>query len=128
VADFKPALPTAKGEIKTTVGGVKYETLKEGTGPELKSGQTAEIHYEGKLEDGKVFDSSRSHSPPNPLQVLIGAGKVIQGWDQAIPGMRVGEVRRLTIPQQMAYGKLGKKPDIPPFSTLIFEVELVVIK
>ena len=99
---------------------MKYETLKEGTGPELKSGQTAVVKYEGKLENGEVFDHS-SHEFP------IGTGGVIKGWDEAIPGMKVGEVRKLTIPPEMGYGKLTK-PNIPANSTLIFEVELVGIK
>ena len=68
LAAMKPAPPTAKGETKTTAGGVKYETLKEGTGPELKPGQKAEIHYEGKLENGTVFDSSRSAKTPSRLR------------------------------------------------------------
>jgi FKBP-type peptidyl-prolyl cis-trans isomerase len=119
---------TKKGETKTTEGGVKYETLKEGSGPELKPGQTAEIHYEGKLEDGTVFDSSRTKTPPQPLEVAISTRQVIPGWDEAIPGMKVGEVRKLTIPGPMAYGKMGKPPTIPPDATLIFEVELVKIK
>ena len=128
VSSTNIAAPTAKGETKTTPGGVKYETLKEGTGPELKPGQTADIHYEGKLEDGTIFDSSRTRNPPSPYHVAISTGGVIKGWDEAIPGMKVGEMRRLTIPPEMGYGKMGRPPKIPPFSTLIFEVELVGIK
>ena len=127
VISTKPAPPTAKGETKTTDGGVKYETLKEGTGPELKPGQKAEMHYVGKLEDGSVFDSSRTKTPPTPFVVTISSGQVIKGWDEAIPGMKVGEMRKLTIPPAMAYGKLGKGK-IPPNATLIFEVELLGIK
>ena len=65
VVSTKPAPPTAKGETKTTDGGVKYETLKEGSGPELKPGQRAEIHYVGTLDDGDVFDSSRTKTHPS---------------------------------------------------------------
>ena len=65
--NMKIAPSTAKGETKTTAGGVKYETLKEGTGPELKPGQTAEIHYVGKLENGTVFDSSRKQKSAQPV-------------------------------------------------------------
>ncbi len=108
VVSTKPAPPTAKGETKTTDGGVKYETLKEGSGPELKPGQRAEIHYVGTLDDGDVFDSSRSKNPPKPFEVTISTGAVIKGWDEAIPGMKVGELRKLTIPPTMAYGKMGK--------------------
>jgi FKBP-type peptidyl-prolyl cis-trans isomerase len=127
LAAMKPAPSTAKGETKTTAGGVKYETLKEGTGPELKPGQQAAIHYVGKLEDGSEFDSTRSKQPPKPYEVSIGVSPLIKGWEEGIPGMKVGEIRKLTIPPTMAYGKMGKDK-IPAFSTLIFEVELVEIK
>lgn len=127
LAAMKPAPATAKGETKTTAGGVKYETLKEGTGPELKPGQKASIHYVGKLEDGTEFDSTRSKQPPKPFDVSIGVSPLIKGWDEGIPGMKVGEVRKLTIPPEMGYGK-GGKGKIPPSATLIFEVELVGIE
>jgi FKBP-type peptidyl-prolyl cis-trans isomerase len=127
LATMKLAPSTAKGETKTTEGGVKYETLKEGTGPELKPGQQAAIHYVGKLEDGSEFDSTRSKQPPKPYEVSIGVSPLIKGWEEGIPGMKVGEIRKLTIPPTMAYGKMGKDK-IPAFSTLIFEVELVEIK
>jgi len=128
VVSTKPAPPTAKGETKTTDGGVKYETLKEGTGPELKSGQKAELHYVGQLENGEVFDSSRTKTPPTPFAVTFGSTQLIKGWDESIPGMKVGEVRKLTIPPAMGYGKMGHGSTIPPNSTLIFEVELLGIK
>jgi FKBP-type peptidyl-prolyl cis-trans isomerase len=126
VSDIKPAPPTAKGETKTTARGVKYETLKEGTGAELKPGQRALMHYVGKLEDGSIFDSNRPGS--TPFVVAIGTGRVIKGWDEGIPGMKVGETRKLTIPSAMGYGKRGSPPKIPPDTVLIFEVELVEIQ
>jgi FKBP-type peptidyl-prolyl cis-trans isomerase len=128
LAAMKLAPPTAKGETKSTEGGVKYETLKEGTGPELKPGQKAAIHYVGKLEDGTEFDSTRSKSPPRPFDVSIGVTSLIKGWEEGIPGMKVGEVRKLTIPPALGYGKMGYGDKIPAFATLIFEVELVEIK
>ncbi len=128
LAAMKLAPPTAKGETKTTAGGVKYETLKQGTGPELKPGQKAAIHYVGTLEDGKEFDSTRSKEPPKPYEVSIGVSPLIKGWEEGIPGMKVGEVRKLTIPPEMGYGKMGFGSTIPPFAKLIFEVELVEIK
>jgi FKBP-type peptidyl-prolyl cis-trans isomerase len=128
LAGMKLAPPTAKGETKTTAGGVKYETLKEGTGPELKPGQKAAIHYVGKLENGKEFDSTRSKAAPKPFEVSIGVTPLIKGWDEGIPGMKVGEVRKLTIPSEMGYGKKGYGSDIPADATLIFEVELVEVK
>ena len=120
------APPTAKGETKTTASGVKYETLKEGTGPEAKAGQKIKIHYTGTLENGTKFDSSRDRGQPFP--VTIGIGQVIKGWDEAVPGMKVGERRRLTIPSQAAYGVQGRPPKIPPDSTLIFDVELMGVE
>lgn len=119
-----PAPPTAKGETKTTAGGVKYETLKEGTGPELQSGQTGEFLYEGRLENGTVFDSNRQKGQTLPTNL----GDVIKGWQEGLPGMKVGEVRKLTIPPDLAYGASPPTPKIPPNSTLIFEVELVKIR
>jgi FKBP-type peptidyl-prolyl cis-trans isomerase len=125
LAAMKLAPSTAKGETKTTAGGVKYETIKEGTGPELKPGQKAAIHYTGKLENGKEFDSTRSKSP---FEVAIGVTSLIKGWEEGIPGMKVGEIRKLTIPPEMGYGKAGHGGDIPGDATLLFEVELVAIK
>jgi FKBP-type peptidyl-prolyl cis-trans isomerase len=120
---YTPALPTAKGETKTTKGGVKYETLKEGTGDELKPGSVAQFQYEGRLEDGTVFDASRKGEP---LKVGIGTGQLIKGWEEALPGMKVGETRKLFVPAAMAYGDRAKGR-IPPNSNLIFEIELVRI-
>ena len=120
------APPTAKGETKSTASGVKYETLKEGTGPVAKSGQNIKIHYIGTLQNGTKFDSSRDRG--QPLPVTIGIGQVIKGWDEAVPGMKVGESRRLTIPAQAAYGAQGQPPTIPPDSTLIFDVELMGVE
>jgi FKBP-type peptidyl-prolyl cis-trans isomerase len=70
-----------------------------------------------------VFDSSRDGG--QPLEITIGIGQVIKGWDEAVPGMRVGERRRLTIPSQAGYGVSGQPPVIPPDATLIFDVELM---
>ena len=123
--EYTPALPTAKGETKTTAHGVKYETLKEGTGPEIKPGQSGRFQYEGKLENGMVFDSTRQTKQPKIFP--IGAGSLTQGWEEAIPGMKAGEIRKLTVPASAAYGAKGSPPMIPPNSTLIFEVELVSI-
>jgi FKBP-type peptidyl-prolyl cis-trans isomerase len=124
-ADVKSMPSTAAGETKTTDGGVKYQTLKEGSGPELKPGQRAAIHYEGKLENGEVFDSSKGRSP---FSVTFGQHQVIDGWEEAIPGMKVGEIRKLTIPPALGYREKGFPPKIPPNATLIFEVELVELQ
>jgi FKBP-type peptidyl-prolyl cis-trans isomerase len=121
--EYTPATPTAKGQTKTTPHGLKYETLQEGTGPELKPGQTAQVHYVGKLENGTVFDSSRSSGQPR--RFVIGSGKMIAGWEEGMPGMRVGEIRKMTVPPALGYGERGQPPNIPANATLIFEVELI---
>jgi FKBP-type peptidyl-prolyl cis-trans isomerase FkpA len=123
--DYTPATPTAKGQTKTTANGVKYETLREGTGPELRLGQTARVHYVGTLADGKEFDSSRSSSEPRVFN--IDETQLIKGWAEGMPGMKVGEIRKLIIPPELAYGARGKPPVIPPNSTLTFEIELIDI-
>jgi FKBP-type peptidyl-prolyl cis-trans isomerase len=121
---YTPAEPTAKGETKTTKNGVKYETLKAGTGDELKPGMVARLHYEGKLENGTVFDSTGK----TPRSMTIGTGQLIKGWEEGLPGMRVGETRKLTIPPDLGYGVNGATGGkIPPNATLIFEVELLGI-
>lgn len=125
-ATIPPALPTAPGETKTTPSGVKYETVKAGEGPEAKVGQSVQVHYTGTLEDGKEFDSSRTRGAP--FTVKLGAGAVIRGWDEGIPGMKLGEVRKLTIPSAAGYGASGYPPAIPPDATLKFVVELIKIE
>jgi FKBP-type peptidyl-prolyl cis-trans isomerase len=122
--DYTPAPPTAKGETKTTKRGVQYETLKEGTGPVLEFSQTGQFLYVGKLEDGTVFDSNRESGKPmeRPLANLI------EGWQEGLPGMKVGETRKLIIPPVLGYGAKGSGDKIPPDATLVFEVELVGIK
>lgn len=123
-ASYTPALPTAKGVTQTTKNGVKYETLKEGTGDELKPGRVALFHYVGTLENGTIFDSTRQRG--QPYKVAIGTGQLIKGWEEGLPGMRVGEIRKLWVPAKMAYGEI-EKPQIPSNSNLIFEVELLQI-
>jgi FKBP-type peptidyl-prolyl cis-trans isomerase len=121
---YTPAAPTAKGETKTTKSGVKYETLKVGTGEEIKPGQVAHIHYEGKLENGTVFDTSKTKG--TPFTVTLGTGQLIKGWEEAIPGMRVGEIRKLIVPPALAY-RDQQNGKIPPNSTVIVEVELIAV-
>jgi FKBP-type peptidyl-prolyl cis-trans isomerase len=122
---YKPAAPTAKGQTKTTENGVKYETLQEGTGREAKPGQSVRVHYVGKLENGEVFDTTRSAGSPRLL--TIGDKDQIKVWLEALPGMKVGEIRKMTVPPAMGYGKQGRPPAVPPNATLVFEVELIDI-
>ena len=105
---------------------MKIDEIQEGTGQEVKSGDTVVMHYSGTLADGTKFDSSYDRN--QPFETQIGVGQVIKGWDQGIPGMKVGGKRRLTIPPELGYGEQGAGGVIPPNATLIFEVELVDIK
>ncbi len=106
--------------------GTTFEDLKEGTGPAAKTGDTVSVHYVGQLFSGKEFDSSRTRG--TPFEFTLGRGMVITGWDKGIVGMKVGGIRRLTIPPDEGYGAMGRPPTIPPESTLVFEVELLKIQ
>lgn len=120
-----PKASDTKNKI-TMIQGMKVETTKEGSGPEITNGKTAVVHYTGKLTDGKVFDSSVTRG--TPFEFRLGAGMVIKGWDLGVLGMKVGEKRILTIPADLGYGAQGAGGVIPPNATLIFEVELLGIK
>ena len=104
---------------------LKIEVLREGEGAVATAGNMVAVHYTGTLTNGEVFDSS--HRRGTPLSFPLGAGRVIQGWDQGVEGMKCGEQRRLTIPPELAYGARGAGGVIPPNATLIFEVELVSV-
>lgn len=104
-------------------GKLKIQDIKVGKGEEIKAGDHITVHYTGWLLDGTKFDSS--HDRDQPFEVAIGAGYVIQGWDQGIPGMRVGGKRKLTIPHELGYGKYGSEPLIPGSATLVFEIDLI---
>ena len=101
------------------------EDLVVGSGAPAEAGQDIVVHYVGRLADGTQFDSSRARR--DPLELALGAGDVIKGWDQGLPGMKVGGKRRLTIPPELAYGDQGLAGVIPPKATLVFEVELLEI-
>jgi len=104
---------------------LKVEDLKLGEGAEATSGNSVTVHYVGTLTDGKKFDSSRDRG--QGFSFKLGTGTVIQGWDLGVNGMKVGGVRKLTIPPDLAYGTKGFPPVIPPNSTLVFEVELLKV-
>jgi FKBP-type peptidyl-prolyl cis-trans isomerase FkpA len=97
-----------------------------GQGREAVQGKTIEVHYTGKLVDGKKFDSSLDRH--ETFSFTLGAGQVIKGWDEGFAGMKVGGKRTLTIPPEMGYGARGAGGVIPPNATLIFEVELIDVK
>lgn len=95
----------------------------EGQGEPAQIGKMVKVHYTGTLENGQKFDSSRDRG--EPIQFPLGVGYVIQGWDQGIAQLRVGDKAKLTIPGHLAYGERGIPGVIPPNATLIFDVELV---
>jgi FKBP-type peptidyl-prolyl cis-trans isomerase len=113
-------------DYRGDVTELKIEDTKVGTGQEVKVGDTIEVHYTGKLLDGKVFDSSIPRG--QTASFGIGIGQVIEGWDKGLIGMKVGGTRVLTIPPEMGYGARGAGASIPPDASLIFEVQLVSIK
>ncbi len=109
-----------------TDSGLYYKVTKHGTGAQPKKGQTIQAHYEGRLVDGRVFDSS--YARKQPLEFAVGIGQVIPGWDEGLLAMKVGEKRTLVIPPQLGYGARGAGGVIPPNAWLIFDVELVGLK
>lgn len=104
-------------------GGLKIEYLQIGKGATVKKGSTVTVHYTGTLTSGVKFDSSRDRG--EPFSFVVGAGQVIAGWDQALPGKRVGDKLRVTIPPELGYGARGAGSAIPPNATLIFEIEVL---
>ena len=102
---------------------LKTETIVQGSGSKAELGMRVQVHYTGKLDDGTVFDSSVPRG--EPFVFTLGQRQVIQGWEEGILGMLVGETRILTIPPALAYGSSGAGDIIPPNATLIFDVQLL---
>ncbi len=105
---------------------LKIEDLEIGEGDKVETGDTVVVHYKGTLEDDTVFDSSYERG--EPFVFTVGEGRVIQGWEQGLLGMKVGGKRVLTIPPELAYGPSGVGGVIPPNATLNFEIELLEIQ
>ncbi len=106
------------------VDGIKYYDFKVGTGSGAKAGDHVAVHYHGWLADSTLIDSS--YPREEPFEFLVGTGTVISGWDIGILGMKEGGERQLVIPPKHAYGSTGRQ-NIPPNSTLIFELVMVQI-
>ena len=112
---------------------LQINDTKVGTGAEARPGRVVRVHYTGWLYDasrpdkrGNKFDSSKDSN--SPFEFPLGGGQVSPGWDQGFAGMKVGGTRVLVIPPAMGYGARGAGSDIPPNSTLVFEVELLEVK
>lgn len=112
--------------ITTTESGLQIEDITEGSGAVAEVGQNVIVHYTGWLTDGTQFDSSKDRN--DPFQFPLGKRNVIAGWDEGVQGMKIGGVRKLTIPPQLGYGARGAGGVIPPNATLVFEVELLDLR
>ena len=112
-----------KDGINLTKSGLQYEVLNEGTGKKPKATDTVRCHYEGRLLDGTVFDSSYKRNEPADF----GLQQVIAGWTEGVQLMAEGAKYRFYIPYMLAYGEGGAGAMIPPFATLIFDVELIKV-
>lgn len=111
--------------IVTTPSGLQIEDIIVGSGPTAVSGQHVIVHYTGWLADGKKFDSSVDRN--EPFRFPLDGRHVIAGWEEGVPGMSVGGIRKLTIPAELAYGARGAGKLIPPHAKLVFEIELLDI-
>lgn len=109
-----------------TESGLYYIPTVEGTGAQAGFGSTVKVHYTGRNLKGEVFDSSVERN--EPIEFVLGMGQVIKGWDEGIGMMKVGGKATLVIPSDLAYGNNARGPQIPPYSTLVFDVELLEVK
>lgn len=109
----------------TTESGLKYTITKHGTGEKPTNGKRVRVHYTGKLLNGQVFDSSLNRKP---IDFILGKGEVIEGWDEGIALLKVGDCATFVIPAALAYGNSGAGPLIKPNTDLIFDVELMGVK
>ena len=112
-----------KPGIMVTDSGLQYEVISEGSGPKPTAADVVRVHYEGALTNGNVFDSSYARGEPIEFHL----SGVIPGWTEGLQLMNVGSKYRLIIPSDLGYGPQGAGPQIPPYSTLVFEVELLDI-
>lgn len=106
-------------------GELQIEDVVVGDGKAIVKGALITTHYEGRLEDGTVFDSSFERG--KPFQCVIGTGRVIKGWDQGLMGMKTGGKRKLFVPAHLAYGERQIGAHIKPNSNLTFEIELLEV-
>ena len=112
-----------KPGVVTTESGLQYEVIREGTGEKPTLTDTVTVHYKGQLSDGHVFDSSYDRGEPATFRL----DRVIEGWQEGLQLMSQGAQYRLYIPYELGYGERGAGRDIPPYSALVFEVELISV-
>ncbi|MGV8878985.1 MAG: FKBP-type peptidyl-prolyl cis-trans isomerase [Sphingobacteriaceae bacterium] len=136
IVKIQQYITTEKLKVNKTPSGLNYEITKEGTGEKPAVGDTAEVIYTMKLRSGKVFDTSvkkvaedekiyNASRDYKPLRIPVGVGQVIPGWDEGLQLLKKGSKAIFVVPSNLAYGEQGSGNTIPPFTTLVFEVELV---
>ena len=124
--EAEAAMEKLAAGFDTTDSGLRYKMIQTGNGKQAEKGKTVSVHYEGSLENGQVFDSS--YKRKKPIDFKLGAGQVIEGWDEGISLLKVGDKARFVIPSYLGYGSSGAGGVIPPDATLIFDVELMDVK
>lgn len=112
--------------FQKTDSGLRYQIIQKGNGKKAEKGRTVSVHYTGALDNGKVFDSS--YGRKKPIEFPLGKGYVIEGWDEGIALLQVGDKARFVIPSYLGYGAAGAGGVIPPDATLVFDVELMDVK
>jgi peptidyl-prolyl cis-trans isomerase A (cyclophilin A) len=125
-AETEAKMETLAAGFEKTESGLRYQFIQRGEGKQAVAGKTVAVHYEGSLETGKVFDSS--YPRKKPIEFKLGQGQVIEGWDEGIALLKVGDKARFVIPSDLGYGPAGAGGVIPPNATLIFDVELMDVK
>jgi peptidyl-prolyl cis-trans isomerase A (cyclophilin A) len=125
-AESEAKMETLAAGFEKTESGLRYQFIQRGSGKKAESGKTVAVHYEGSLESGKVFDSS--YPRKKPIEFRLGQGQVIEGWDEGIALLQVGDKARFVIPSDLGYGPAGAGGVIPPNAILIFDVELMDVK
>lgn len=112
--------------FQKTDSGLRYQYIQKGSGKQATKGSKVAVHYKGQLTNGQVFDDS--YKRKQPIEFNVGVGQVIEGWDEGIMLLNVGDKARFVIPSHLGYGSRGAGGAIPPNATLIFDVELVDVK
>jgi peptidyl-prolyl cis-trans isomerase A (cyclophilin A) len=120
------ALEKLAAGFQKTESGLRYQIIQKGNGTQAEKGKKVSVHYQGALENGQVFDSS--YKRKQPIDFQLGVGQVIEGWDEGISLLKVGDKARFVIPSYLGYGSRGAGGVIPPDATLVFDVELMDVK
>jgi peptidyl-prolyl cis-trans isomerase A (cyclophilin A) len=120
------ALEKLAAGFQKTESGLRYQIIQKGNGKQAEKGKKVSVHYQGALENGQVFDSS--YKRKQPIDFTLGIGQVIEGWDEGIALLQVGDKARFVIPSYLGYGSRGAGGVIPPDATLVFDVELMDVK